>query len=123
VVTVEHAARARGAEMTDDAYRQLMKHAHRLAMDGHGELAQFMRDAITDAQRYAWLRGNAVREKNLGDKFIEFHCDFESWNDIDAAIDKARIQCNHHWKVTHESATFHDCRCELCGATKRETWD
>ena len=22
--------------MTDDAYRQLMKHAHRLAMDGHG---------------------------------------------------------------------------------------
>ena len=43
--------------MTDDAYRQLMKHAHRLAMDGHGELAQFLRDAMTDAQRYAWLRG------------------------------------------------------------------
>lgn len=36
VDAVEHAARDRGMEMTDDAYRQLMKHAHRLAMDGHG---------------------------------------------------------------------------------------
>jgi hypothetical protein len=33
-----------------------MKHAGRLAMDGHGELAQFLRDAITDAARYRWLR-------------------------------------------------------------------
>lgn len=102
VDAVEHAARRWGLEMTDDAYSKLMKHAHRLAMDGHGELAQFLRDAMTDAQRYAWLRGNAVREKNLGDKFIEFHCDFESWNDIDAAIDKARIPCAHDWKVAHE---------------------
>ena len=39
--------------MTNDAYRQLMKHAHRLAMDGHGELAQMLRDAITDARRYS----------------------------------------------------------------------
>ena len=45
---------------------------------------------------------HAVREKNLGDKFIEFHCDFESWNDIDAAIDKARMPCAHDWKVAHE---------------------
>src|SRR5574343_756875 len=57
VASVEHAARHRGLEMTDAAYRQLMKHAHRLAMDGHGELAQFLRDAMTDAQRYSWLRG------------------------------------------------------------------
>ena len=36
-----------GAEtISDDAYRQLMRHAHRLAMDGHGELAQHLRDAI-----------------------------------------------------------------------------
>lgn len=109
--------------MTDEAYRQLMKHAHRLAMDGHGELAQLLRDAMTDAQRYSWLRGNAVREKNLGDKFIEFHCDFESWNDIDAAIDKARNACEHRWKVTHEGAQYMDSRCDRCGATKRETWD
>lgn len=74
-------------------YARLMKLAHDLAMDGHGELAQFLRDAMTDAQRYAWLRKNAVREKNLGDRYIEFHCDFESWNNIDAAIDKARIPC------------------------------
>ena len=32
--------------ISEDAYRQLMKHAHRLAMDGHGELAQYLRDAI-----------------------------------------------------------------------------
>jgi hypothetical protein len=42
-----------------------------------------------NAERYRWLKANAVREKKLGDKYIEFHCDFESWNDIDAAIDKA----------------------------------
>jgi len=32
--------------LTDDGYRQLMKHAKRLAQDGHGELAQHLRDAI-----------------------------------------------------------------------------
>jgi hypothetical protein len=31
--------------------------------------------------------------------------------------------CAHRWKVTHEGVTWHDCRCELCGVTKRETWD
>jgi hypothetical protein len=35
--------------MTDAAFQQLMKHAHRLAMDGHGELAQHLRDAIDEA--------------------------------------------------------------------------
>ena len=42
--------------MTNDAYRQLMKHAHRLAMDGHCELAQMLRDAIKDARRYSVAR-------------------------------------------------------------------
>ena len=56
VDVMEHAARSGRLEVTDDAYRQLMKHAHRLAMDGHGELAQFLRDAMNDAQRYSWLR-------------------------------------------------------------------
>jgi hypothetical protein len=50
---VEHASREGWMEMTDDAFRQLMKHAHRLAMDGHGELAQMLRDAIMDARRYS----------------------------------------------------------------------
>lgn len=31
--------------------------------------------------------------------------------------------CEHHWKVTHQGVLWHDCRCELCGETKRETWD
>jgi hypothetical protein len=42
-----------------------------------------------DAERYRWLRENAVHEKPLGDKYIKFHCDFETWNDVDAAIDAA----------------------------------
>jgi hypothetical protein len=32
--------------LTDDGYRQLMEHAKRLAQEGHGELAQHLRDAI-----------------------------------------------------------------------------
>ena len=40
--------------LTDDGYRQLMKHARRLAQDGHGELAQHLRDAID-------LRGEVQR--------------------------------------------------------------
>lgn len=32
--------------LTDNGYQQLMKHACRLAQDGHGELAQHLRDAI-----------------------------------------------------------------------------
>lgn len=41
-----YAAPPQRQPLTDDAYRQLMKHAHRLANDGHGELAQYLRDAI-----------------------------------------------------------------------------
>jgi hypothetical protein len=42
--------------ISEDAYRQLMKHAHRLAMDGHSELAQHLRDAIYG--RGPWESGN-----------------------------------------------------------------
>ena len=31
--------------LTDNGYQQLIKHARRLAQDGHGELAQHLRDA------------------------------------------------------------------------------
>lgn len=31
--------------------------------------------------------------------------------------------CEHRWKVTHHGVLWHDCKCELCGETKRETWD
>ena len=36
--------------MIDAAHQQLMKHARRLAMGGHGELAQYLRDAIEEAR-------------------------------------------------------------------------
>lgn len=44
--------------MNDDEARQLMKLARRLAMDGHGELAQFLRDCTDDARRFRWLLEN-----------------------------------------------------------------
>lgn len=31
--------------------------------------------------------------------------------------------CVHKWKWTHGGQTWMDCRCDLCGETKRETWD
>ena len=33
----------------------MMKLARRLAQDGHGENAQFLRDCIDDARRFRWL--------------------------------------------------------------------
>lgn len=45
--------------MRDDETRQLMKLARRLATDGHGELAQFLRDSIDDARRFRWLAEEA----------------------------------------------------------------
>lgn len=83
--------------MTDDAYRQLMKHAHRLAMDGHGELAQFLRDAMADAQRYRWLRGDSCLDHSI--RWAQWEVrrwDAPQWTgdlrraDLDAAIDAAR---------------------------------
>lgn len=44
----------------------------------------------TEAARYRWLRDNRVYEDDDGTQFIEYSCDFENWNDIDAAIDAAR---------------------------------
>lgn len=43
--------------LTDDGYRQLMKHAKRLAQEGHGELAQHLRDAIDLRAEVEALRG------------------------------------------------------------------
>lgn len=45
--------------MTDDGYRQLMKHAKRLAQEGHGELAQHLRDAIDLRAKVEALRADA----------------------------------------------------------------
>ena len=40
-----------------------------------------------------------------------------------AVADAEPAQCAHVWKVTPSGVTYHDCRCDKCGATKRETWD
>ena len=45
--------------MRDDETWQLMKLARRLAKDGHGELAQFLRESIDDARRFRWLAEEA----------------------------------------------------------------
>lgn len=39
------------------------------------------------------------------------------------AIVAAATACDHRWMVTQQGMTYHDCRCEKCGATKRESWD
>jgi hypothetical protein len=33
------------------------------------------------------------------------------------------IACEHQWMVTQQGVTYQDCRCKLCGETKRESWD
>ena len=48
--------------MTDDGYRQLMKHAKRLAQEGHGELAQHLRDAIDLRAEVEALRADALKQ-------------------------------------------------------------
>jgi hypothetical protein len=31
--------------------------------------------------------------------------------------------CTHFWRVTKNGVTYCDSRCDLCGETKRSTWD
>jgi hypothetical protein len=48
-----------------------------------------------DAERYRWLLANCVREvsdEDDGTKSIIFHCDFEHYNDVSAAIDAAMTE-------------------------------
>lgn len=51
--------------LTDDGYRQLMKHAKRLAQEGHGELAQHLRDAIDLRAEVEALRADAETKRGL----------------------------------------------------------
>jgi len=49
------------------------------------------RDALRmDAERYRWLRAHEVFENENGELSIMFHCNFENFNNVDAAIDAAR---------------------------------
>ena len=48
-------------------------------------------DALrADAERYRFLRDNRFDENDEGEKYITFFCDFEHYDDVDAAIDAAR---------------------------------
>ena len=51
--------------LTDDGYRQLMKHAKRLAQEGHGELAQHLRDAIDLRAEVEALRADVALKRDL----------------------------------------------------------
>ena len=60
--------------LTDNGYQQLMKHACRLAQDGHGELAQHLRDAIDlrariDAAPAAPQQAEPVAQIGWADEF------------------------------------------------------
>ena len=60
--------------LTDDGYRQLMKHAQRLAQSGHGELAQHLRDAIDLRAGVEALRAGCSHAQRPTAKDIE-HCE------------------------------------------------
>lgn len=83
-------------EMTDDAYRQLMKHAARLAMTDHGELAQHLRDAIDNSRRYLWLRGDVQSASSRWQRWEVRHWGgVNGWNtligkSLDDKIDEIR---------------------------------
>ena len=59
VADVEHAAREGRMEMIQDVPTYaLIKLAAKLAKDGQGENAQFLRDCVDDARRFRWLVAN-----------------------------------------------------------------
>lgn len=82
--------------MTDDACRQLMKHAARLAMTGHGELAQYLRDAIDNSARYAWLRGDVPPQSSRWSRWeVRYFSGVNGWEPmtgkkLDVEIDEIR---------------------------------
>ena len=57
--------------------------------DEAAEKIEALRD---DAERYRHLKANHLREypDDNGTLCIEFWCDFDNWDDVDAAIDAAR---------------------------------
>lgn len=82
--------------MTADAYRQLMKHAARLAMTGHGEIAQHLRDAIDNSVRYSWLRADVPPTSSRWQRWeVRYWSGVNGWNTLtgkalDREIDEIR---------------------------------
>ena len=94
-----HAQEARTANATIAECYQAVAGGKGEPGNWHG--AQPVRDCIealradaerADAERYRHLKAHHVREypDDNGTLCIEFWCDFDNWDDIDAAIDAAR---------------------------------
>lgn len=73
---------------------------------------------ISDARRYA-SKKNAQR---TADKLNTMMMACE-WRAVEHGFMAEPTPCAHIWKVAHEGVQYMDCRCDKCGATKRETWD
>jgi hypothetical protein len=65
--------------------------------DGKTEMCDLIRAALSqptqaqekDAARYRWLLEHCVSENDDGEKCVYFWCDFDHYNDVNAAIDSA----------------------------------
>lgn len=86
--------------LTDDGYRQLMKHAKRLAQEGHGELAQHLRDAIDlraeveegDRQSKIMLDSYADENQRISDERDRLRAEVER---LTAVVKAANAQAEH----------------------------
>ena len=82
--------RAEKAEAERDALRESVANLESEIMgrDANQPAIDAMRE---DAERYRWLKDKCVvNTSDFGDLGIKFDCDFDHWNNVDAAIDAAR---------------------------------
>jgi len=79
-------------------------------------------DAVLTYGQHDFRNSSAIAD---GMKALEQAYD-RPWAELPRTLFKngrTETPCNHVWKVTHSGATYNDCRCSLCGDTKRTTWD
>ena len=78
-------------------------------------------EALESAERYIQKAKREIEARGETDMLI-----------VTLAMDDAIVElggiapkraCAHKWRVTQQGHLYHDCRCDLCGETKRETWD
>ena len=76
-------------------FKRLIQHAHKLAMNGNGEIAQDIRLCLLDASRYWYLRGDVREASKRWSCWRIEHWVSPSWEDVrgkdlDQMIDAAR---------------------------------
>ena len=86
--------------LTDDGYRQLMKHAKRLAQEGHGELAQHLRDAI-DLRAEVDALKSTLTQQGMG-----YRADVEK---LEAEVEALRADAER-WEHARSIACFTEDR-------------